>query len=779
MVVSDTNTTSIVTAFDNLSSVVQIATGTATGSGTLLYDGRAILTAAHVVANTSASQLSVLFSDPSLGSTYQMSVFDVAIHPDYDPVNSNNDLAIIWLEEAAPSSVNRSNISHEALTDGATVLLAGFGTTGIGSIGTTTTTDKLKTYNQFDWNSADFSQEFLQTLSWTPLEEAIWAADFDNGSSSQDLIGAWTQSPELGLGSNEGLIAPGDSGGPALINDTVVGIASYIASLTGPTGEEFDIDNQLTNSSYGEVGFWQDAYFYQEWIDTTIRERFLNAPQTPEEVSTTVIEGDGIDTSYAYFMINFNGNKDLVNGELKLEYRTVDGTAKAGEDYIATSGTAMFYDNDLQVVIPVEIIGDTLPEQNETFSLEVFNPTGAEFANGVTTLTATRTILNDDSAILPTQSLNLDQQNAGSSLDLSSAQYTLTDSVDLYSQTTLVNFSSDDSITIDFAAETTLNSAFSTSGTDITLSYYKNSVLTQITFKEINPNNQIINSIDSFNALDVGNISLSNERPHDQLDLAGLDLEWIKNDNLEPYSAIGLIRSFDSNSPTGTYSSGSGVLISPIHVLTNSHVVLNDAGNFGGYIDFFAGMNGDRPQTNSFTDSNYVYAQSNSIETINNNTWPDNDIAIIRLDTPIGDQVGYHPLYSTTEDQLNGENVFWAGYPSGGLEQDNPTTTWDDQYLWQAEGTVFDYSDSDYFNASTGESFYGGDGAIWFSESVAGAPGASGSPVFHEINDTPYIIGVYSGSLGDTPVAANIDNDTFNWIRDIVENDGYSLNFIA
>jgi hypothetical protein len=44
----------------------------------------------------------------------------------------------------------------------------------------------------------------------------------------------------------------------------------------------------------------------------------------------------------------------------------------------------------------VEIIADTLPEPDESFYLDVFNPVGATFGQGVVQLTAVRTIVNDD-----------------------------------------------------------------------------------------------------------------------------------------------------------------------------------------------------------------------------------------------------------------------------------------------------------------------------------------------------------------------------------------------
>jgi hypothetical protein len=42
------------------------------------------------------------------------------------------------------------------------------------------------------------------------------------------------------------------------------------------------------------------------------------------------------------------------------------------------------------------VIGDALPEPDETFYLDVFNPQGGSFGEGVAQLTAMRTIVDDD-----------------------------------------------------------------------------------------------------------------------------------------------------------------------------------------------------------------------------------------------------------------------------------------------------------------------------------------------------------------------------------------------
>jgi Calx-beta domain len=75
-----------------------------------------------------------------------------------------------------------------------------------------------------------------------------------------------------------------------------------------------------------------------------------------------------------------------------VHYSTANGTAKAKEDYTATSGTLTFQPGETSRTISVSIKGDRKREANETFSVNLSNAVGATIADGV----ATGTILNDD-----------------------------------------------------------------------------------------------------------------------------------------------------------------------------------------------------------------------------------------------------------------------------------------------------------------------------------------------------------------------------------------------
>jgi hypothetical protein len=79
---------------------------------------------------------------------------------------------------------------------------------------------------------------------------------------------------------------------------------------------------------------------------------------------------------------------------ITVSYATADGTAIAGSDYAATSGTLTFAPGVTSQPITVNVFGDTLVEPDKTFFVNLTNATGAT----IVTAQATGTIVNDDSA---------------------------------------------------------------------------------------------------------------------------------------------------------------------------------------------------------------------------------------------------------------------------------------------------------------------------------------------------------------------------------------------
>ena len=71
-----------------------------------------------------------------------------------------------------------------------------------------------------------------------------------------------------------------------------------------------------------------------------------------------------------------------------VEYRTVDGSAKAGVDYTAESGTLRFPAGVKTKKVSVEVLGDAMDERDERFSVKVLRPQRASIAdaNGKVTI---------------------------------------------------------------------------------------------------------------------------------------------------------------------------------------------------------------------------------------------------------------------------------------------------------------------------------------------------------------------------------------------------------
>jgi hypothetical protein len=80
------------------------------------------------------------------------------------------------------------------------------------------------------------------------------------------------------------------------------------------------------------------------------------------------------------------------SGGETLTWSTANGTATAGSDYTAASGTVTFAAGQTGTVVNVTITGDNTYEPDETFKINLSNPQGLGIAGG----SATITIQNDD-----------------------------------------------------------------------------------------------------------------------------------------------------------------------------------------------------------------------------------------------------------------------------------------------------------------------------------------------------------------------------------------------
>ncbi len=109
-------------------------------------------------------------------------------------------------------------------------------------------------------------------------------------------------------------------------------------------------------------------------------------PRAVSVSDASAAEGDSVD-----FTVSLSAASD---GEVTVDYATSDGTATAGEDYTATSGTLAFQAGEVTKTISVPTTEDAEDDGGETFTLTLSNASGA----GLGDAEATGTIRNTDTA---------------------------------------------------------------------------------------------------------------------------------------------------------------------------------------------------------------------------------------------------------------------------------------------------------------------------------------------------------------------------------------------
>jgi hypothetical protein len=120
-------------------------------------------------------------------------------------------------------------------------------------------------------------------------------------------------------------------------------------------------------------------------------------PPTVSVSDASVTEGNS-GTALLGFTVSLSSPQA---GAVTVSYATANGTATAGSDYLAASGTVTFNAGQTSQTVYVTVYGDTAYEPNETLTLTLSNPTGGVTLNRSV---ATGTINNDDAQ--PSLSIN-------------------------------------------------------------------------------------------------------------------------------------------------------------------------------------------------------------------------------------------------------------------------------------------------------------------------------------------------------------------------------------
>lgn len=248
-------------AFDGVGKVTIPGVGC---SGSLLSDGLHVLTAAHCVSGALANQITVTFGSAGGPLNYSVSAFSIA--PGFVLGNPprGSDVAVLTLATLADAALHRYGIYTQTDEIGQQFTMAGYGYAGAG-----TSPGFLLTqiYGNLRTGSNTFDVDPFFVLGGGAVDFGAYLMfDFDNGQAAQNVVGSVTPT------SAEGMLAPGDSGGPSFLvsggNMLIAGIHSWGGRLTDINGNSADIDSAI-NGTFGEVGGDTRVSTYAAFINST------------------------------------------------------------------------------------------------------------------------------------------------------------------------------------------------------------------------------------------------------------------------------------------------------------------------------------------------------------------------------------------------------------------------------------------------------------------------------------------------------------------------------
>ena len=187
------------------------------------------------------------------------------------------------------------------------------------------------------------------------------------------------------------------------------GTLSFSAGTTSKTVSvsiEDDSENESDETFTVTLSNPSGADLETKTATGTIRSRTVVVETTP---TVSIAGGSGTegDDDHIDFTVTLD---EAATGTVSVDYATSDGSADAGDDYTATSGTLSFSAGTTTQSIPVEIKDDIENESDETFTVTLSNPSGADLG----TSSATGTIKNRYVAPLTARFENMPSEHDGS-----------------------------------------------------------------------------------------------------------------------------------------------------------------------------------------------------------------------------------------------------------------------------------------------------------------------------------------------------------------------------
>jgi hypothetical protein len=203
----------------------------------------------------------------------------------------------------------------------------------------------------------------------------VFVVDYTNPNDPDDYYGHYECEAKVLLGNGTGQFAAPET--------TELGVGELRGIVSGHFDRDAFADLAVTNTVVNA--------FVPFKVSVLLDDQSWMPPPPPPAITVggaTVTEGNS-DTRVAAFPVTL----DVPSGQtITVAYITEDGTATAGSDYQAVSGTLTFAPGETSKTVTVPVLGDRLGEADETFSLTLGSPTNATVADGQ----GAGTILDDE-----------------------------------------------------------------------------------------------------------------------------------------------------------------------------------------------------------------------------------------------------------------------------------------------------------------------------------------------------------------------------------------------
>jgi predicted extracellular nuclease len=188
----------------------------------------------------------------------------------------------------------------------------------------------------------------------------------------------------------------------ATANGTAAAGSDYVSNSGTVSFGVGDLTKTVTVTINGDTDFESNETFFVNLTNATGgvtiadaqgQGTITNDDVQPPSVSiddVTLTEGNS-GTVTATFTVTRTGG----DGAFSVDFGTANGTATAGSDYVANTGTLNFGVGENSKTVTVTVNGDTAAELNETFFVNLTNPTGGAV---IADAQGQGTITNDDTA---------------------------------------------------------------------------------------------------------------------------------------------------------------------------------------------------------------------------------------------------------------------------------------------------------------------------------------------------------------------------------------------